>query len=85
MWDFNTSLGDEDDPEFETILLAGEEHPASVTRTETDEGLRVYDSFYIPQATMLVNGEITEMKKAGKMSRMRYNGMHIMDNIRRCK
>ena len=53
MWDFNASLGDEDGPEFETILLAGEEHPASVTRTETDEGLRVYDSFYIPKGDFL--------------------------------
>lgn len=49
MWDFNASLGDEDGPEYETIQLAGEEHPASVTRTETEDGLKIYYSFYIPK------------------------------------
>lgn len=49
MWDFNASFGDEDGPEYEIIQLAGEEHPASVTRTETEDGLKIYYSFYIPK------------------------------------
>ncbi len=55
--DFSAALGDEDDedgPEYETILLAGEEHPVSVTRTETEEdGLKIYESFYIPKGDFL--------------------------------
>ena len=49
MWDFNASFGDEDGPEYGTVLLAGEEHPVSVTRTETEDGLKLYESFYIPK------------------------------------
>ena len=55
--DFSAALGaedDEDGPEYETILLAGEEHPVSVTRTETEEdGLKIYESFYIPKGDFM--------------------------------
>ena len=54
--DFNSFLGDDDEgPALEAVELAGELHPASVSRSESTDGEVVSASFYFPKNEFYYN------------------------------
>ena len=49
IWAINKAFGDDERPEYARAMLAGEEHPVSLSRSETDAGERVFAAFSIPR------------------------------------
>ena len=49
MWEINRAFGDDEGPEYAAVMLAGEEHPVSLSRSESDAGEKVFAAFSIPR------------------------------------
>ena len=49
MWEINRAFGDDEKPELITVTVAGEEHPASLSITETNSGEQRYINVYFPK------------------------------------
>ncbi len=50
MWEINRAFGDDEGPELDSCVLAGEEHPVSRSDSETISGQKHYYSFFLPKS-----------------------------------
>ncbi|MBO6040615.1 MAG: hypothetical protein J6P58_05345 [Oscillospiraceae bacterium] len=49
MWEINRLFGDDEGPEYATAMLVGEEHPVSVSVSESEAGEQLFAVFAIPK------------------------------------
>lgn len=59
VWEINRALGEERGPELGKATFIGEEHPMSIQRQETENGLSLYVSFYLPRGDFVYDVYIT--------------------------
>ena len=49
MWEINKAFGDDEKPDLITVTVAGEEHPASLSVTQTNSGEQRYINVFFPK------------------------------------